>query len=72
MKVVRPTIRRSRAVEDDGLRPPSRWTTSARPGCRIGASFRKARATLMRWRSPPESWGPRSPSSGLVLVRQAA
>ncbi len=30
---------------------------------RIGASLMKARATQMRWRSPPESWAPRSPSS---------
>ena len=30
---------------------------------RIGASLRNARATQMRWRSPPDSCAPRSPSS---------
>jgi hypothetical protein len=29
---------------------------------RIGAFFRNARATEMRWRSPPDSSAPRSPS----------
>src|ERR1041384_1162242 len=28
----------------------------------IGASLRNARAKAMRWRSPPESWRPRSPT----------
>ena len=30
---------------------------------RIGASLRKARATQIRWRSPPEICAPRSPNS---------
>ena len=62
MKVVRPAISRSSA---------SRMTASvcesiAEVGSsriRIGASLRNARATQMRWRSPPESRAPRSPSS---------
>ena len=62
MNVVRPTIRRSSA---------SRMTASVFESIddvgssriRIGASLRNARATQMRWRSPPESCAPRSPSS---------
>jgi len=35
---------------------------------RIGASARKARAIATRWRSPPESFTPRSPTSGSVFL----
>ena len=62
MNDVRPTISRSSA---------SRMTASVFESIedvgssriRIGASLRNARATQMRWRSPPESCAPRSPSS---------
>ena len=37
---------------------------------RIGASFRIARAIAMRWRWPPESFTPRSPTSVVVAVGQ--
>ena len=70
MNVVRPAISSSSAsritssvfesIEDVG---------SSR--IRIGASLRNARATQIRWRSPPESWAPRSPSCRLVALRAA-
>ena len=61
MIVVRPSISRSSA---------SRITASVRESIddvgssriRIGASRRNARATAIRWRSPPEIFAPRSPS----------
>ena len=61
MNVVRPSISRSSA---------SRITASVFESIdevgssriRIGASFRNARATASRWRSPPDSSAPRSPS----------
>lgn len=37
----------------------------------IGAFFRIARAIAIRWRSPPESTTPRSPTFGLVSVRKS-
>ena len=60
MKVVRPSMRRSSA---------SRMTASVFESIeevgssrsRIGASLRNARATEIRWRSPPDNLAPRSP-----------
>ena len=69
MKLVRPHISRSRA---------SRITASVLESIdevgssriRIGASLRKARATQIRCRSPPESWAPRSPISVWYCLRK--
>ena len=38
---------------------------------RIGASLRKARATEIRWRSPPEQLGPALADHRLVLLGEA-
>ena len=62
MKVVRPW--RSRSIAS--LTRASVSTSSAlvaSSSTRIGAFFSMARAIAMRWRSPPESWLPRSPTT---------
>jgi hypothetical protein len=69
MNVVRPSMSRSSA---------SRMTVSVRESIdevgssrmSSGASLRKARATEMRWRSPPESSAPALAELGLVAVGQ--
>jgi hypothetical protein len=67
--VVRPAISRSSAA----------WTWAslsvssalvASSSSRIGASFRKARAMAMRWRWPPDSRAPASPTQGVVALGQ--
>src|SRR5262249_14396627 len=62
MIVVRPAIRRSiESMIWASARTSTELVGSSR--IRIGASFRNARASAMRWRSPPESRIPRSPTS---------
>jgi hypothetical protein len=50
-------------VLDHGLAFAESSALVASSRMRIGASRRKARAMAMRWRWPPESWSPRSPTS---------
>ncbi len=60
--VVRPSISRSRAsCTARSLSASSALVASSRS--RIGASFRIARAMAIRWRCPPDSVTPRSPTS---------
>ena len=61
MKLVRPDISRSMA----SMITASVLTSTELVGSsriRIGASFRNARASEIRWRSPPDSRMPRSPT----------
>ncbi|MNL64883.1 hypothetical protein D3C87_1891470 [compost metagenome] len=60
--VVRPSIRRSIACWISASDSESRLEVAS-SRIRIGASARKARASATRWRSPPESLMPRSPTS---------
>ena len=62
MNVVRPAHQPLHRLHDHRLGLARRPSSSARRGCRIGASLRNARASEMRWRSPPESVIPRSPT----------
>ena len=64
MNVVRPCISRFMA----SMIIASVFVSTALVGSsrmRMGASLRKARASEMRWRSPPDSCTPRSPTSVL-------
>ena len=61
MTVVRPCISRSIAsMIAASVVISTELVGSSR--MRMGASFRKARASEMRWRSPPERRMPRSPT----------
>ena len=62
ISVVRPSM----SLRSASLITASLWAStldSASSSTRIGASFRIARAMAMRWRSPPESRTPRSPTT---------
>ena len=61
-----------RARRGSPPRSSSRSTRSARRGSGSARPCRNARATEMRWRSPPDSIAPRSPSSVVVALRQRA
>ena len=67
--VVRPTISRSIACWISTSDSESRLEVAS-SRIRIGASARKARAMATRWRSPPESLTPRSPTMRLVALGQ--
>jgi hypothetical protein len=61
MKVVRPVISRSMpSTMRASVSLSMALVGSSR--IRIGASLRKARAMAIRWRSPPDSLVPRSPT----------
>ena len=68
--VVRPTISRSIASWISASDSESRLEVAS-SRIRIGASARNARAIATRWRSPPESFTPRSPTSVRIALRQA-
>ena len=60
--VVRPRASRFSASRMALSFTPSRLEVAS-SRIRMGASFSSARAMAMRWRSPPESFDPRSPTT---------
>ena len=69
ISVVTPSeISRSDCLDLFSVRVSSAEVASS--NSRIGGRLRMVRAIATRWRSPPESLRPRSPTRGLVAVRQ--